>query len=168
MKHCGTLVVYIYLSVEQPMFQVMPMTRECISLASQTVTQPQARRTVWSHEPSFHVIHSCLIRLYVLVLFISEVFIIKKSFQGPEWWYDCVIRVRVVGVIQAFCWSWSKSPKTTSLGRASRLRNTSWQLPSQSLIYALVIAPPGGVWLIYKHKPRGRKAPEWGVLINQP
>ena len=37
--------------------------------------------------------------------------------------------------------------------------------PNPCYVYVLVIAPPGGVWLIYKHKPRG---PEWGVLINQP
>ena len=34
--------------------------------------------------------------------------------------------------------------------------------------YVLVITHPGGIWLIYKHDPRGHKAPEGGVLINQP
>ena len=31
-----------------------------------------------------------------------------------------------------------------------------------------VKAPPGGIQLIYKDKPRGCKVPQRGVLINQP
>ena len=30
-------------------------------------------------------------------------------------------------------------------------------------IYVLVITPPGGIWLIYKHDPQGRKVPGGGA-----
>ena len=36
------------------------------------------------------------------------------------------------------------------------------------VLYVLIITPKEGIWLIYKHTPRGREAPEGGVLINQP
>ena len=36
------------------------------------------------------------------------------------------------------------------------------------LTYVLVITPPGGIWLIYKHNPQGWKTPEGGVLVSQP